>query len=120
MNTFDIGPLFVAPARFVTNMARVPLLGSLPAQETEPPFRHATALYFRVPLTEFGGIFGIWRKTKQDPETALMAAIGGDGFDLYDETEEDNKRTVRERVAEYANGDLDTEWEIVNYLGLHE
>jgi hypothetical protein len=49
-----------------------------------------------------------------------MAALHGTGYDLSDETDDEAKRAVRSRIAEYASGDLDTEWEIVNYLGLHE
>lgn len=118
MNTFDIGPVFIAPARFVTNLERLPLFGTLPSQETEPPYRHATAFFARIPFTPFGAFLGVWKKTGYSADTALMHAIAGAGFDLDEEIDDADKRTVRELVADYAEGDLDTEWEIVNYLGL--
>ena len=118
MKTNDIGPLFFAPAKFQTNLDRLPLFGTLPSQESEPPYRRATTLFARIPYTDKGIIVGWWRRSKTDPDSALMNAIAGAGFDLDDQIDEEDKRTVREIVAEHSNGDLDDEWQIINMLGL--
>lgn len=119
MQTFDIGPLFFSPARFETNLARMPLFGTLPSQETEPPYRCSTVLFARIPFTKFGGFVGWWVKSKTDPDSALMKIIAAEGFDLDDEIDDEDKRTVRALVANHAE-DWDDEWKILNMLGLDE
>lgn len=119
MQTTDVGPLFFATARFETNLDRLPLLGTLPAQQTDPPYRRGAAVFLRIPLTKFGGFVGLWGRPVTDPDSALMEAIAGEGFALDDEIDEEDKRTVRTLVADHAQN-WDDEWTILNVLGLDQ
>lgn len=91
--------------------------GTLPSQETEPPFRTGSVVFARIPFTKFGGFIGWWGSPATNPDEALMQIIAGEGFDLDDEIDEDDKRTVRQIVAQHAE-DWDDEWQILNMLDL--
>lgn len=119
MQTIDIGPFFFAPAQFQTNLDSMPFVGTLPSQETEPPYRCSTVLFVRIPFTRYGGFVGWWSNPSGDPDQALLDAIAGEGFDLDDEIDEEDKRTVRALVSQHAK-DWDDEWTILGYLGLDE
>jgi len=71
----------------------------------------------RVPFTRYGIVVGFWRRSGLDVDDALMEAISGYGIDLDEEIDEDDRRTVRELIADHIE-DPGDEWEIVNMLGV--
>ena len=98
---------------------RVPVLGRIPSQEIEPPFRRANSFFFRFPFTTFGIIFGWWKDTDLSEEEAILLAMSGYGLDLYDEDLEndDTRDLIRRNIADNVE-DIDDEWQIVQALGL--
>lgn len=118
--TYDLGRLFLATAIFKTSSgARPPLVGLLPSQEVEEPYRHSLTAFLRVPLTTRGVLLGWWRDSLLDPDSALMQAISGHGLDLDDEIDEHDRRTVRDLVANHTD-DVGQEWQVLNSIGMED
>lgn len=121
--THDLGPFFFHFGKFISlDDTHIPLLGRLPSQEIEPPFRNSQAFFARLPIVNIGVVFGKWRATGLDEEAALLAATSGYGLDVYDDvdlTDPDVRAAVRANIAAKVE-DWDEEWEVINAFGVVE
>lgn len=115
MQTTDIGRSFFHVIRVRPD---TPLKHRAITVEIEPPYRRSNSLILRLTPTR-ALVLGWWTDTEWDAEDALTAAVQGWGIDPYSDSLEDpeTKQIIRENIAAQSK-DLDSEWTIVQALGV--
>jgi hypothetical protein len=118
MQTHGIGRAFYHTIRVKPDTA---FLHTAPTVEIEPPYRRSDSLIVRVPFTPWAIVLGWWEDTGWDPEEALMEAVSGWGINPYEDNLQNPEvaATIRQNVAAWSK-DLDSEWTVVQALGVHE
>ncbi len=131
-DTHDIGSFFWFLGHLETSDGtRSALVGRLPSQEVEPPFRQSVATYVRLPFTKRCLVIGQWRDSGiTEEEDAFLRATYGSEYVLYesgefkidvssdiDLTNEEVKEQVRRKIANHVSDPSD-EWQVIDMLGL--
>lgn len=120
-NTRDLGRLFFRFARLHTLTGKRPaLMGLIPSQETDEPFRMGAGIYIRLPFSNLALVLGIWMDSGFGEDEALYNAMSGRGFEVYgadvvDLSDPDVRDAVRRTIAENSK-DLDEEWTVGQVL----
>jgi hypothetical protein len=74
-NTHGIGQYYWHWHTFLSTEA--PVYDRVSTHEIEPPYRYGDSRALRIPFTRRGIVWGRWRGSHQDEETALMEAMSG-------------------------------------------